>query len=263
MKKQKIKLQDGSVFEFLEMVLPAVQEKLARAYKLQKDFGRVKCLCSDKDDLELVVAYRRKSDQFELRKMPGQLSSLHSQDCFLNRKKKQSESSNPKLSRNDFLIGFPSKENGFVSDHERLDFFLEVMLDESEKVPQGFWSKFKRSVLENAESKTVNGEPLLSVLNVLRPSPKDRAKPIWFKEDEARIIIGELLYSNFTKTDKSLLLKIKGTNDVVWFNWPKIPDSTLALLESGGESQKVFIACTVVKSKAGTVSGFGLAARKD
>ncbi len=257
MKNQSIKLQGGDCFSYDDVKSEGMQILLRESY-IHSEKSRAYCCCqSDRKSLELVIAYRRKTELFELRKMPGQSAKLHAESCFFSRELSQGSLSSH--SKN-FYITMPSKENKYFADHGALKkLHVHLLKAIRSEIEIKSWYHIKSELLNISVRLLVNNEYLSKSFNILIPTSKDNIKPIWFKGDEPRLLFGELLYMREVPKHNSIAIHLKGTGDVIWFNHPEFTESDSKSLETENPDKRVFVMCSVLKSGTGnSIQGYGL-----
>lgn len=258
MTKLKIKLDDNTFFNQDEIQKPENQFALRRVYE-QNEKPRAFCCCNgESESLELVIAFRRKSGFFELRKRPGQDYRLHNPLCRFH---SHSDSANHSVNSKSLWVALPSSENQYLSDHKACENLLKTIVhyvfDESEIQ---YWTHFKNEVLEYAQNHIVNDKPLYEILNVLKPNQKQFLKPIFFRGTESRLLLGEVLHVHYIQSKNTTVIKVKGTEEPVWFNHPEFRDSDRSNLAriATEKNKRLLILATIRKTKGGNVVGHGL-----
>jgi hypothetical protein len=260
MKKRSIKIQNGNCFSYDDVKSEWMQKLLKEAY-IHSEKSRASCCChGDNEKLELVIAYRRKSELFELRKMPGQSSKLHAESCFFARESNQESSTSHSKS---FFITMPSKENEYFADHgalKKLQSYLVKVIRSEIEIKS--WYHIKSELLDLSKRLVVNDDFLSKSFNILIPTSKENIKPIWFKGEEPRILFGELLYSRNVPQHDSIAIHLKGTGDIVWFNHSEFSESDSKALDLDNPDKRVFVMCSVLKSNSGnSIQGYGLSTK--
>ncbi|WP_127472005.1 hypothetical protein [Thiomicrorhabdus aquaedulcis] len=261
MKTQKIKTQGGEVFSYEDVKEPTVQKILKSAY-VKKQF-RMYCGCQNSNDLELVIAYRRKTELFELRKLPGQSPKSHAESCPFSMEVNKIGHALKKNSGHDFYVTLPEKENGWFSDHVALKKLHNTLL---KKIHEGgvvsSWFDVKGKLLDASKVLHVNAESLAKIFNVVIPAPKEKLKPIWFQLNESRLLLGELLSAQKIPNKNSIVVHLKGTGDSIWFNRSEFLEGDEKTLLSPPAEKRVFVFCSVKKSTTGeSIQGYGLSTR--
>lgn len=259
MKMPEVRTQDGSYISHEDIKNEDIQSLLRRSY--QGDHSRPVCCCrEDGVELELVIALKRKTGLFELRKMPGQSHELHSSKCFFS---KPNPVSTRERNQNSFNVLMPTLENGWFADHlaiDNLNRALHKFIREDIEIRN--WLHMKLELIDLGKSLVVNDEPLSKILNVINPRTKDNLAEIWFGGNEPRLVFAELLSARKVKEGSSLLVRLKGCSDVLWFNSYQLPEPLIEKVLSNTGDKRVFILATVRKSTTGkSVQAHGLSIR--
>lgn len=257
--KLKVRLTDGNEFSQQDLRSGEVQSLIRHCYSNEK-MPRAFCCCrAEQEPLELVIALRRKSGIFELRKMPGQDASLHHPDCCFSITR-ESHVGTRKSSQH--YIEMPTSENDYFSDHRGIQKLLPRLIQDACKdIEIKNWYQLKSELLIRGKSYKVNGEPLDEILNILIPAKSSDLKPIWFRSEESRLLLGELLYMTEVPNKNSYGIHIKGTSETIWFNHPVFDDVATRMLSNHGPDpdHRLLILCSIRKSSSGqSIQGFGL-----
>lgn len=260
MKMPEVKLQDGNSFYHDDVKNKEVQSWLRKAYQSRGE-GRPVCCCNDDiEKLELVIALKRKTGLFELRKMPGQSHELHSSKCFFS---KPSVSVDKRVALSSFNILMPIKENDWFADHSAIDKLnnaLHKFIREDIEIRN--WLHMKIELIELGKTLVVNDAPLAWILNIINPRTKEYLSEIWFRENEPRLVFAEVLSARKIDERSSVMVKLKGCSDALWFSSSQIGNSISEKLLSNSEGKRVFILATVRKSVTGkSIQGHGISIR--
>lgn len=258
----KVKFRkDGKSISYDNVHSEEMQRVLKNVYHNKSSHSRAYCCCNGESPLLLlVIALRKKTGLFELRKMPGQSASLHKDTCFFSKERKV-PTDNSSSSEGSFIV-MPDENNDWFADHKGLDALhgkLQELIHSEIEVKS--WNHLKSELLVLSKNELVNDKPLNWILNIVRPSRSDLVD-IWFSKDESRLLFGELLYARTVKKTGSVIVQFKGASEPVWFNKAVFERKDVKNLFFRGKGKRVFVLATVRKSLSGkSVQGYGMSTK--
>ncbi|KDN94710.1 DUF1173 family protein [Hydrogenovibrio marinus] len=223
--KYVISLCNGKEIFQDEIVEEDSQLALRNAY-VNHECKRAKCNCNPDESLELVIAYRRITDKFELRKKPNQDYKLHAQDCRFHEPPK---AASPGESA-DLTIALPDSDSRKIPDHTRASDLLHALWSRLEKqLPStdgkkyGLpWYEIRDNLIEISESTLINQSVHLhEIFQVIKPEMADNLTPIEIPQDKSTVLLGELFQANeFTDRfqNQNIAITLKGTNTTIYLN---------------------------------------------
>ncbi|MBD3821636.1 MAG: hypothetical protein IE914_05195 [Thiotrichales bacterium] len=219
MMSQKVSISDGEWFFIDELNSDSTQSILRKKY-LDDSENLARCHCNESEDLKLVIAYRRKTGKFELRKHPSQHFSLHQPDCRFHKEPVAKQLGGGK----GFSLSIPNEEHTHIPDHDNAKNILNSLwktlskkigdVQECDKIP---WYELKDNLIEIMESIILNGRPMAEGAILLKPVPKDERKPIEVPPGKSAPLVSEI-FSAREVQNGSVVLELKGTTDTVWLN---------------------------------------------
>ncbi|GAB6071521.1 hypothetical protein JCM30760_26190 [Thiomicrorhabdus hydrogeniphila] len=262
----KVKFQkDGKCFDLVDVQSESPQKALRTIYESDTE-SRVFCCCHGHEkELPLVIALRRKTGKFELRKMPGQKASMHTEECFFSRERESSDAIPSPNKSHDFYLIFPTSENRWFIDLKGLNNLnkaLHKMIHEEIEIKN--WYHLKSEMIELSKKIKLNDEILAKSLNIITPSTKENLKPIWFRGEETRLLFGECLYVNYIKDSDSLALKLKGCSETIWYKKSRLPGRLRGAITSLSANKKHYILTMVRRSVSGKyIQGYGISLKSE
>ena len=253
----RIKTKNSECFSF-EKKSESFQEFLSEKYKKEKVF----CCCRGKnfDGLELTIAFKNNSG-YELKKVLGQDSKLHSSDCVFS-KSGLAKKTTHFFSGKEIAFKFPSYTNNWLSDHESMSKLLDVLMIHVNEIQLGNrnWNHIFKSLRKVSHEISFGEVGLQIMLNILTPSTED--KEIWFGNNKSRILFGELERVITVESRSSIGLKFKGAKDVIWYNnSPEFLSYDTSALKFCSDSEKLIALLLVRKTKQGSLIGSAFSSR--
>ena len=219
MKKHLVQLTDRVSF-YQDQLRNEVVQNLLRTFYVSKQIHRAKCLCNPEKKLDLVIAYRRKENFFELRKMPGQNPDYHNLTCRFRKKY------NPPLGSfsKELTIAIPKTNEVGITDSQNIRKIIEQLWSqlENEFISKGqilTWKQVKGYLKTISQTLRINKDPLSKNLTVIIPKSKDYFTTMNFKQ--GKIVIAELLYASQLE-DKTLIINLKGAKNPIWYSHQRV-----------------------------------------
>lgn len=216
---QKVSLSAGEWFLIEDLDAENSQALLRKKY-LDNGENLARCHCNENEDLKLVIAHRRKSGKFELRKHPSQSFLLHHPDCRFHKEPFQKNSEGGK----GFSLSIPTDERTHIPDHDNAKSILLFLwkklsekLGEVQKGDRVPWYEIKDNLTEIMETFSLNGTPMIESMLVLKPVPKDERELIDVPPGKSAPLVSEVFAAHEVKNG-SIVLELKGTTETVWLN---------------------------------------------
>lgn len=211
-----IKLADGSLIEQAKMRQPTEQNLLRKNYPLSKT-SQAECLCDSEMKLPLKIFYKRASDTFGVKKMPGQDCQLHKPGCKFRTEPK----THTTKAKRSLTVAIPERGKTQVTDSKHLREILNALWDvidlrEIENIEHDCsWKIIKDCLKKESLFLKINNHPLSEWLTVLMPKSLDHLIELEFPF--GRLLLGELFSFGKAK-EGSYYLKLKGASNSIYLS---------------------------------------------